>query len=130
MYKTKISILGVFILSLASAAIVQAVTLSDISGHPYEDAIQSLTDAGVIGGHPDGTYKPNDNVNRAEFLKIVVGASVENVGIGGNCFPDVLTDWYAKYVCYGKNAGIVQGYPDGYFKPTQNVNYVEALKML
>ncbi len=38
-------------------------------------------------------------------------------------------DWFARYVCYAKEKGIIEGYPDGYFRPAQNVNTVEALKM-
>ncbi len=110
--------------------LVMAETLSDISGHKYQSAIQSLVDMNVIDGHPDGTFRPDTAINRAEFLKIVVGASADNIGTGANCFPDVKTDWYAKYVCYAKSIGIVEGYPDGLFRPAQNVNYVEAMKML
>ncbi len=71
-------------------------------------------------------------MNRAELLKILV----EGTGVTPdentykNCFSDVSTDWYAKYVCYAKEEGWVSGYPDGTFKPADAVNKVEALKML
>ncbi len=47
-----------------------------------------------------------------------------------NCFPDVTTDWYAKYVCYAKEQGWIEGYDDGTFLPANEVNKVEAIKML
>ncbi len=47
-----------------------------------------------------------------------------------SCFNDVKDDWYAKYVCYGKTVGWIDGYPDGTYKPSQTVNKVEAIKMI
>ena len=47
-----------------------------------------------------------------------------------NCFTDVSTEWYARYVCYAKTQGWVSGYSDGGFRPGQTVSKVEALKML
>lgn len=107
-----------------------ALSLSDIKNTPYEPAIRYWVDQGVIDGYPDGTYKPLQSINRAEFLKIVLGGAEVVVETGGNCFPDVKTDWYAPYVCRAKNLGIIEGYPDGYFHPDRTINYVEALKML
>lgn len=121
---------GVLLANMLIVPLSLAVSLSDISGHQYEDAIQNLVDMKVIDGYPDGTYKPDNTVNRAEFLKIVIGASIDDIGSGANCFPDVSDEWFAKYVCYAKDRGIVQGYPDGLFRPAQTVNYVEAMKIL
>lgn len=125
----KYLVLGLFLFTIV-IPFASAVSLTDISGHKYESAIQGLVDLGVIGGYPDSTYKPDITVNRAEFLKIVIGSSIDNVGSKTNCFPDVKDEWFAKYVCYAKDKGIVQGYPDGYYRPAQNINYVEALKII
>lgn len=102
-----------------------------VSDENYE-AIVYLEDNGVIGGYPDGTFKPDDTVNRAELLKILVGGTgvTPTVETYSDCFPDVTTDWYAPYVCYAKSEGWVDGYPDGTFKPEDEVNKVEAIKML
>ena len=100
--------------------------------HRNKNAIIYLYKEKIIGGYPDGTFKPENDVNRAELLKILV----EGKGISPssntfkNCFPDVKTDWYAPYVCYAKEQGWIAGYPDGTFKPANTVNKVEALKML
>lgn len=96
---------------------------------PYDAAIRRLNDLKIIGGYPDGTFKPGNSINRAEFMKIVVGASGYVVS-GKNCFPDVKTEWFSAYVCTGANNNIVKGYPDGMFRPSQNINVVEALKMI
>lgn len=125
----KYLVVGLFLFGFVLPSAV-AVSLTDISGHKYEPAIQGLVDLGVINGYPDGSYKPDITVNRAEFLKIVIGASVDNVGSKTNCFPDVKDEWFARYVCYAKDKGIVQGYSDNYFRPAQTINYVEALKVI
>jgi len=47
-----------------------------------------------------------------------------------DCFPDVQDEWFAPYVCYGKEMGWVQGYSDGLFHPERTVSRAEALKMI
>ncbi|MBI5422236.1 S-layer homology domain-containing protein, partial [Candidatus Peregrinibacteria bacterium] len=106
------------------------VVFSDIQNTPYKTSIEFLSERGIVEGYPDGTFGPDRKINRAEILKIVLGASVKgDIGSTLNCFPDVRFEWFAKYVCYALEQGIVKGYPDGKFKPAQNVNMAEALKM-
>lgn len=102
---------------------------------PAEAAgISLLTSIDAISGYPDGTFKPNRTLNRAEFLKIAL-ASYPKIRVSPSdaeaCFPDVSEDdWFSQYVCLAKKRGIIKGYPDGDFKPARTVNYAEALKML
>jgi len=101
---------------------------------PYATSIQYITDEGIVGGYPDGTFKPEVTLNRAELLKIVVEATEEDEVIsryeGESCFTDVPADeWYTPYVCYGKDNGLVEGYSDGEFKPEQDIVFAEALKI-
>jgi hypothetical protein len=108
--------------------------LYDAAGHLYEDAIRFIYDKGIVQGYPDGSYKPNSTINRAELVKIVVEAVYNNEFESyGNtaCFNDVKAgDWYTKYVCFAKDRGIVEGYSDGTFQPAKGVNFVEALKIV
>lgn len=100
---------------------------------PYLSSITFLKTKGIISGFPDGSFKPNQNLNRAEFAKILVGAKYSSISDDFNqsCFKDISKDqWYTKSVCLAKSKGIIDGYPDGTFKPGSNVNYVEALKMV
>jgi len=105
----------------------------DISAsHNYFSAIKWGKDSGVLSGYSDGSFMPDKIVNRAEFLKIVLASkkidTSNSTQVTG--FHDVDEQaWYAPYVRYAKQFGIVQGYPDGSFKPDQAVNFVEALKM-
>jgi len=110
------------------------VPMYDVSGHKYEDAIMYIYDNGIVGGYPDGSYQPDRTINRAELLKIVVEANYgeEDFGVYSDdeCFNDVPANtWFTPYVCFAKHQGIVEGYPDGTFKPGQEVNFVEALKI-
>lgn len=111
---------------------VEHIFLDVSASHQNIRAIEYLYNEETIIGYTDGTFKPENPVNRAELLKILV----EGQGITpttdeySNCFPDVADDWYAPYVCYAKEEGWVSGYPDGTFKPANTVNKVEALKML
>lgn len=100
--------------------------------HPNAIAIEVLRERNIINGYPDGTFKPENTVNRAELLKILVEGKIGKPDENEykNCFPDVTTQWFAPYICYAKAEGWVQGYSDGKFKPEQTVNKVEALKML
>jgi len=88
---------------------------------------------GVIGGFPDGEFKSDRLVNRAETAKFLLLArfgTVEDTPNNG-MFPDVMDgQWYTKYVVTAANLGIIKGYPDGTFKPANNVNTAEFLKML
>ncbi|MFA6528965.1 MAG: S-layer homology domain-containing protein, partial [Candidatus Gracilibacteria bacterium] len=101
------------------------------SGDPEYEAVMGLYDMGIIDGYSDGSFQPEQDVNRAELLKILIeGLGIEVSDDYANCFDDVGDEWYAKYVCYAEEQGWVAGYDDGNFYPAQIVNKVEALKML
>lgn len=102
---------------------------SDTNGHTYEEAIQSVQDEGIVQGHPDGTFRPDASINRAEFTKIIVKVALPGES-GANCFPDVRNQWFAPFVCTAKEEGLVGGYPDGTFKPEQHVLFAEAAKII
>ena len=102
------------------------------SNSPNAEAIDFLKQYDIVKGYEDGSFKPNNPLNRAELLKILVegaGHSPDE-NVYKNCFPDVKTDWYAKYVCFAKESGWINGYPDNTFRPGNNINKVEAMKML
>ena len=97
-------------------------------------AVSVLTKLGAVQGNPDGSFRPNRLLNRAEFLKIAI-ASNPRIRVAksdaADCFPDVRkSDWFAPAVCLAKKRGVVSGYPDGTFRPGRDVNYAEALKIL
>lgn len=129
-----LTISSAILLMLPALVLAQSASIfTDVNAsHENNLAISWLKNNAVIAGYDDGSFKPGASINRAELMKILVeGMGVTpSVNNYKNCFPDVKDDWYAKYVCYAKSEGWVEGYPDGNFKPAQNVNDVEALKMI
>ncbi len=113
---------------------------SDVSlSHKYAQAIKLVKQKGILEGYPDGSYKPDQQINRAEFTKIILEAiDIVNQNKeghvspieGDSCFPDVASEWFAKYICGAKQNNIIAGYPDGTFKPGNTVNLAEALKII
>lgn len=101
---------------------------------PYYASIEHFRQQGVVEGYPDGTFRPQQEANRAEALKIILLASSVNVSgyeTGDPVFPDVTQqEWFYPYIKKAKELGIVEGYDDGYFKPVQVQNIAETLKMI
>lgn len=113
---------------------ISAFADSDVSGHRYEDSIQHVLERGIMNGYPDGTFQPDKILNRAELLKIVIGAAYLSSDFEGytgkSCFKDVpANSWYSSYVCFAKDKGIVSGYDGNVFKPEQDILFVEAVKI-
>lgn len=133
----KYAILTVLGFAILLAPVTQALDMpfSDHLGHRWESGIEFVYNRGIVQGYPDGTYKPDDTLNRAELLKVIVASSFDEWSYdyydGESCFDDVpANQWYTQYICFAKAQGIVQGYDDGTFKPDQDVNFVEALKIM
>jgi hypothetical protein len=107
-------------------------SFSDIrSGSQLESYIDVLIKKGIISGYPDGSFQPEQTINRAEALKIIFETIEGQLEEGTNSgFPDVPPDeWFAKYVTTAKKKDIIKGYPDGKYRPTQEVNRAEFIKM-
>ncbi len=96
----------------------------------YREAINHIADLGIVKGYEDGTYQPLKNINRAEFTKIIIEAKYPGKAVGSDCFGDVGNEWFAKYVCYAKGKGIVEGNPDGTFRAGSEINTAEAYKIV
>lgn len=113
---------------------------SDISSSsPYKDAIIGLCgtkdgDERVISGNPDGTFHPDEKVNRAQFAKMVFLAA-EAAGRKfdknwNNTFRDVPEDkWCAEFVNKLAKEKVIEGYSDGTFRPGEPIKMEEMLKM-
>jgi len=100
------------------------------STHPNYEAINYIQAQNIVDGYPDGTFRPDNPINRAEFTKIIIAAYYPGQAAGSDCFPDVGTEWFAKYICFAKTHDVLSGYPDGNFLPGNNINFVEIAKIL
>lgn len=114
----------------AGAASAQtAAKLKDIEYCWAEEAITTLVDEGIIGGYPDGTFKPENPVTRAEFAKMVARAFAIRP-TGEPRFGDIRNDWAKGYITALAESGIASGYPDGTFKPERHITRAEMATML
>ncbi len=114
-------------------SIVSDIPFPDVEESKYQEAINILKDKGIVNGYPDGTFRPLNTINRAEFLAILMNnlsEAIPEAPQDGCGFTDVKsTHWFAKYVCFAKSHGFAKGYPDGTFRPGDPVNFVEALAL-
>jgi len=128
-----IALIALTMTSFMQASIAGAQSANAFNDVPttydYYSAVGYLKDLQVVEGYDDGTFKPENTINRAEFTKIaLLAAGYEPEG--GNCFPDVTDQWFAPYICKAKDLGLLDGYPDGNFKPERPINFVEAGKIV
>lgn len=99
--------------------------------YKYRDAVTYMKENSIVEGYSDGTYKPDNKINRAEFTKLLMAYKFpDDPMTARNCFTDVSDEWYAPYVCLAKAKGIIGGYPNGTFRPEQNITVPEALKIV
>ena len=99
-----------------------------------ESQVAVLSALGVVKGYPDGEYKPANVVTRAEMAALVIRAmgfsDVQETGYETG-FSDVAKDdWCSGVVKQASDLGLIKGYPDGTFKPSNTVTYNEALTMI
>ena len=104
---------------------------SDVNrGDWFNNAVSTLSNAGIITGYPDGTFRPNAPITRAEFAAIA--ARFSDVAYSGkNTFSDVPdTHWAARCITLAEHLGWVAGYPDGTFRPNKAITRAEAMTLI
>ncbi|CEK31316.1 N-acetylmuramoyl-L-alanine amidase [[Clostridium] sordellii] len=105
-------------------------TFNDIDGHWAKNAIIDFATKGYINGYGDGTFKPDNSITRAEFVKIL-NKAFGYTNVGTENFSDVNpSDWYYNDICIGVNAGYINGYEDNTFKPDKQITREEASKII
>ncbi|KKT75557.1 MAG: hypothetical protein UW70_C0033G0004 [Candidatus Peregrinibacteria bacterium GW2011_GWA2_44_7] len=134
------SVVALLTSMLGFSAIAQAgSTYPDVpTDHWAYDAVETLSDLGVVQGYDNGNYGCDDSANRAEFAKFVVNAYVGDTDDDYDAgFKDVpSTEWYSPYVNTAAKLGIVEGYRDadgdltGYFGPGDLIDRAAAAKMV
>ena len=107
-------VLGSFSMAFAADTKTSTSKLSDISTSANSDAIQVANDLGIVTGYPDGTFKPTQSVNRAEFAAMITRAlAIPESALSGyktTTFKDVKGyDWAVKYLGFCESKGIMLG---------------------
>ncbi|MCF7830655.1 S-layer homology domain-containing protein [Candidatus Gracilibacteria bacterium] len=110
---------------------LKAQVFKDVaSGDSHAQAIKYLKEQGVISGYPDGTFRPEGTLNRAEALKIILIANNIPLEKLPTQFPDVPKEaWFLDYVTTAVKRGIVKGYDDSVFRPDRSISRAEFLKI-
>ena len=112
---------------------------SDQSKIKNTEAVDACTALNIIGGYPDGSFKPEGNITRAEVATIIYRIYTADVAKNDksglyatyNKFSDMAgAGWAQGYIGYCANASLVKGYPDGTFKPSGKVTGYEVLAMI
>lgn len=129
-------ILALMTTTIAFAAVVP----SDVKGQNYEAAVTALVEKGIITGDTDGNFNPDTLLTRAQACIIVVksmnppaaeitGTATQPVAKSG--YKDMAGyGWAEGYVSYAVQKGVTNGYPDGTFKPGNNVTMNELITMV
>ena len=90
--------------------------------------IATLTNAGILKGYNDGSFKPNASISRAEFA--TVASRFDKLSGGSKTFTDVpSTHWAYAAITSAAEKGWVNGYSDGSFRPNNSINRAEVVKI-
>ncbi|MBP3360400.1 MAG: S-layer homology domain-containing protein [Clostridia bacterium] len=103
--------------------------LSDMESHWCREYVLRLSERGIISGYEDNTFRPDKNISRAEYVKLITGALGISSGVGAD-FKDVSAgDWYYECISAGAENGLVTG-SDGFFRPEDNITREDAAVIL
>lgn len=102
---------------------------SDVqAGMWFNESVCTLVKAGIISGYPDGTFKPNQSITRAEFSSMI--ARMFSVSyVGNNSFEDINGHWAQSYMNILSKLGILKGDSNGNANPDANLTRAEATAM-
>jgi subtilisin family serine protease len=104
---------------------------SDISGHWAEKFIEALAAANIISGFPDGSFGPDNNLNRAQYASLLVSAFSPIPKVAATNFIDVSASFWARSAIERANrGGFLSGFPGLKFGPNQNLTKAEAIVSL
>nr|WP_272899226.1 S-layer homology domain-containing protein [Caldalkalibacillus salinus] len=114
-----------------------STSFSDVSSqHWASGAINASVNEDIINGYENGTFRPSNNITRAEIATMAVRALIQEetfeVPQAELEFTDAnnIPDWAQPYIAYAVSEGLIQGYPDGSFKPSGGATRAEAVVIL
>lgn len=118
-------------LSTQGSDLAQATSFSDLQGNWAESFIQALTARNIIQGFPDGSFRPNQPVTRAQFAAMIRKAFQKNLTQEVIEFVDVPAYYWAREAIQSAyQMGFLAGYPNRVFKPNQNIPRAQVLVAL
>jgi len=109
-------------------------TFTDIEGSWAADWIEELYQEGIVSGYPDGSYRPNNVVTRAQMAKFILkgkhGGGYEPPHYASYSFTDIEGLWAADWIEELYQEGIVSGYSDGTYRPNNQVTRAQMAKFI
>ncbi|CEQ22242.1 putative S-layer protein [[Clostridium] sordellii] len=130
MHKKLISSLSLISILMTPIYSYANPNLKDISGHWAKKEINQFISSGYVNGYEDGTFRPDNSITRAEFVKLVNKYFGFNIKEEIN-FSDINTnDWYYNDICIASKSGYINGYEDKTFKPNKTITREEVSKIL
>lgn len=99
----------------------------DVRSGWYNAAINAVVNAGYMKGYPDGTFRPNGKITRAEFAQMIKAIDKANTGMAP--FADAKGHWAEAAINQAYANGRINGYPDGTFRPNNHITRAEAVKV-
>ncbi|ADL11884.1 S-layer homology domain-containing protein [Acetohalobium arabaticum] len=131
---------GEFAVGLAKGLdldVVSVTNLTDIQSHPAKGYIAALVHQEIITGYPDNTFRPERQISRAELVTMLMRALELNkteteINLKGINYDDIPAEdyWANNFINLASRLEIIDGYPDGSFRPNNKVTRAEAAKML
>lgn len=98
--------------------------------HWAEPYIADLKKKKILPLEADGLFHPESPISRAKIVELALKAFDFDIEKGQSSFPDVSSAaWFSDMIYTAEKLGIVDGYPDGTFKPQTSINRVEAVKV-
>ena len=95
---------------------------------PSKPALNTADHYAYIMGYPDGTFRPNAPITRAEMSKII--ALFAKLDKTTDRFSDIAGHWAEAYIKLAAGNGWIEGYPDGSFRPNQSITRAETVTMI
>lgn len=95
----------------------------------YTDRVSTMTNAGVMAGYPDGTFRPSRHITRAEFAT-VAARFFHAPEVSGDAFSDISDSWARGFINRAAALGLISGYPDGTFRPEQEITRAEVMTII
>ena len=103
---------------------------SDVSRDDwFNNPVSTMAELGIVKGYPDGTFRPNEPITRAEFAAIAARFD-ESSRYGETRFTDVAGHWAIREIAKAYNNGWIKGYPDNTFRPNRNITRAEAMTLI
>ena len=124
---TRAEVAQMFYALLLNKDVKITTSFSDVSEEAwYSTAVNTLASLGMLSGYPDGTFRPDEPITRAEFATVALAFAYDPTTASCS-YTDVSTGaWYYTYVAQATTYGWIGGYPDGSFRPNNSITRAEV----